>query len=101
MRCLNKIYISGEVVDYIHYGETPSGTKACTFYMLSQRPQFQAKVKVKVNIYGDNMVRVFRLRASCEDRTRLLVEGELMNRTGDDLVTVEIRAHEIFFQDGD
>jgi len=97
MRCLNKIHISGNVVDLIHFGATPTGTAACTFYILSDRPQFGPPTKVKVNVYGGKLVEVCQRRLKID--THILIEGELMNRDVDDLVTVEVRVHEIFFYD--
>jgi single-stranded DNA-binding protein len=98
VRCLNKVFMSGEVVDLIHYGETPNGTGACTFYVVSSRPQFGPPTKTKVNVYGGKLVDI------CKHRLRLgnhiMIEGELMNRNAaHDLVTVEVRAHELFFYD--
>jgi len=98
MRGLNKVIISGNVGAQISFDNTASGTPACSFFLASDRYSSGGAVVsawVKINVYGDGLVRICRSRL--EKGGYVLVEGELMNRDGQLGELVEVRAREVIF----
>jgi single-stranded DNA-binding protein len=97
MRGVNKVVISGNIGDRITYGQTGSGTQACSFSIASDRKDGREIITAwaRVNVYGDELVR------DCRERLTkggyAIVEGELMNRDGKVGELTEIRAREIVF----
>jgi single-stranded DNA-binding protein len=97
VRGINRVIISGNISGRVSYNETSSGTPACSFSLASDRYASGSVVTawVKVNVYGDGLVR------TCSERLikglYVLVEGELMNRGGQTGELTEIRAKEIIF----
>ena len=92
-RSINRVMISGDVEDRIHYGSTPSSTSACSFYLLAHTPPF-SDTRVKINCYGAGLVNVCKRFLSVG--SHVLIEGELLNRQ-DREGSVEVRAHRIIF----
>ena len=98
MRGINRVIISGNVGAQIAFAGTGSGVAACSFFIASDRHSSGGAVIsawVKINVYGDNFVRICRSRL--QKGCYVLVEGELMNRDGQLGELVEVRAREILF----
>lgn len=97
MRGINKVIISGNVGGNIAFNQTPSGTDACSFQVASDRHTQTGMITawVKINAYGENLVRLCRGRLS--KGQYVLVEGELMNRDGVHGELTEVRAREVIF----
>ena len=98
MRGLNRVIISGNVGAQISFNNTSSGMPACSFFLASDRHAGRGSVVsawVKINVYGDDFVRI--CRARLEKGGYVLVEGELMNRDGQLGELVEVRAREVIF----
>lgn len=97
MRGLNRVIISGHVQERITYGTTGSDTTACSFTIASSRSGQGRNVVayVKINVYGDGIVRL--CRARLRGGGYVMVEGELMNRDGVLGDLTEVRARELIF----
>jgi single-stranded DNA-binding protein len=98
MRGLNRVIISGNVGGKIAFADTGSGTPVCSFYLVSDRHSSGGTVvtaRVKINVYGENFVRL--CRARLVKGVYVLVEGELMNRNGKLEELLEVRTKEILF----
>lgn len=96
---INSVHISGNVTGTITFQQTKQNqTPACSFTVVSDRkgPKgMMVSAKVKVNAYGDHL---FNLCSShLEKGTYVIVEGELMNRSGQHGDLTEVRAIEIIF----
>jgi single-stranded DNA-binding protein len=94
MRGINKVIISGNVSEEVHFASGPRDSFLCTFYVASDR-HAQGAVSttwVKVNVYVDGLVKLCRTRL--RKGTYVMVEGELTSRG-------EVKARElIFLQEG-
>ena len=98
MRGLNRTILSGNVQDKITYGSTRVGAGCCSFVVASSRTgqgQQVITTYVKVNAYGDGLVRL--CRARLKKGVYILIEGELMNRDGVLGDLTEVRARELVF----
>jgi single-stranded DNA-binding protein len=95
-RAINRVLISGNVAR-LTFADLPGGKSCCTFTLASDRHAREQVITafVKINVYGNGLVR------SC--RTRLhkggyvFVEGELMNRDGRHGELTEVRAQKVIF----
>lgn len=101
MRGINKVIVSGTVSGQSNFAETPSGSPCGSFFVVSNRHSgggAVVSVTAKVNVYGDNLVRI------CQSKLRegvyVIVEGELMNRSAARADT-EVRAREVIFVEED
>jgi single-stranded DNA-binding protein len=88
---------SGNVASDVHYGETGRGDSACNFRICVEEAH-KPLVYVRVNVYGGN-VDVCKMR-SLGRGDYVIVEGELMNRKGQDDFLTEIRCKKIVITDG-
>jgi single-stranded DNA-binding protein len=98
MRGVNRVVISGNCQGRVNFSPTDGkGTPACSFYLTSDRHSHGdvVSVNVKINAYGDGLVRACRARLT--KGLYVLVEGELMNRDGQIGELTEVRAREIIF----
>ncbi len=98
MRCLNRVIISGEVLERIVFANTTTGAPACGFLLASTsyRPnKRKTTVRAKINVYGDGLVDL--CRQYLVKGLYLVVEGELMNRDGQYGDLTEIRALQLIF----
>lgn len=101
MRGINKVVISGVAGSHSNFGETPNGSPCGSFFIVSDRHSgggSVVSVTAKINVYGDNLVRVCQARLA--PGVYVIVEGELMNRGRGDHHT-EIRAREVIFVEED
>lgn len=97
MRGVNKVIISGNVSGNNVFNKTGAGVEACSFKLASDRrsPQGNVTAWVKINAYGEGLVRICKERL--EKGVYVIVEGELMNREGTLGELIEVRAKEIVF----
>lgn len=97
MKGLNKVFLSGLVLDSANYGHVGNGSEACTFRVVSDRHGSNGVVSacVKINVYVEGLIRICKLKLF--KGTYVLVEGELMNREGQHGDLLEVRAREIYF----
>ena len=92
---INRLSISGHVVRQISFDATPTGCPAGSFFLCSERPAEGriVSVRVKVNVYGESLVSLCRVKAV--SGAYVVVDGELMNRNGRSTELVEVRAHTV------
>lgn len=93
-RGLNVWIGSGNIASDLSYGKTHGGDDACNF-RLAVEQAYKQVLYVRVNIYGRNVF-------ACE-RNKLMkgdyvsIEGELMNRKGQEDTLTEVRCKDIVF----
>lgn len=92
---INRISLSGQVVQQIYFNATPNGEPAGSFFLRSERRKDGRviAVRVKVNVYGESLVSVCRVKVV--SGAYVVVDGELMNRNGKTEELVEVRAHTV------
>jgi single-stranded DNA-binding protein len=97
MKGINKVFLSGNVLENIEYGRVGNGSEACSFQVASDRHTANSIVTayVKVNVYVEGLIRICRMKLA--KGVYVLVEGELMNRDGKHGGLTEVRAREIIF----
>lgn len=97
MKGINKVILSGNVLDNIEYGRMTNNAEACSFQVASDRHTSSGVVTafVKVNVYVEGLIRICRMKLI--KGMYVLVEGELMNRDGKHGDLTEVRAREIIF----
>jgi single-stranded DNA-binding protein len=83
---------SGNVASDVLYGETKTGDKACNFKLAIEQSH-KSLVFVRINAYAGN-VEVCQARR-LKKGDYVVVEGELMNRRGQDDTVTEIRCKTI------
>jgi single-stranded DNA-binding protein len=83
---------SGNLSSSVSYGNTRGGDDACNF-KLSIDHLYKPTLNVRVNVYGGNVDVCRRLGLKKGDF--VVVDGELMNRSGHDEVLTEVRCREI------
>lgn len=97
MRGINRIIISGNVTADGNFHTMQDGSLVCSFGIASDRHTRGDIITAftRVNVYIENLAKICqqRLRKGCY----VLVEGELMNRSGTHEELTEIRAREILF----
>lgn len=96
-RGINRVAISGEVVGRFSFSETTNSSAAASFYVLCERHTHDSvvRVRVKINAYGGGLVTVLRVKLVLG--AYVLVDGELMNRKGQQEELIEVRATQIIF----
>lgn len=100
-RGINRIVLSGKAFGRFFFNETSNNRSAASFYVLSERHTHDSvvAVRVKVNVYGDGLVQL--LRVKLVPGVYVLVDGELMNRKGQHEEMVEVRAAQLIFPQED
>lgn len=94
MRGINKVIVSGNVSEDVHFVSGSRGEFLCTFYVASDRYAQGTVVTtwVKINVYVEALVKL--CRSKLQRGTYVMVEGELTSRG-------EVKARElIFLQEG-
>lgn len=91
-RGTNAWHGSGNVASDVAYGETHAGDPACNFRIAVEQPHKQLSY-FRVNAYGRNA-------SDCRKKSLgkgdyVVIDGELMNRKGQDELLTEIRVTEI------
>lgn len=83
---------SGNVASDVSYGKTSSGDLACNFRLAIERQNQQVSY-FRVNVYGRN-ADVCQAR-QLKKGDYVVINGELMNRSGREEILTEIRCKEI------
>jgi single-stranded DNA-binding protein len=80
MREMNKVWLLGRVKNRVSFQTTRNGTQACSFTLEWWRegPNKQVSAQIKINAYGDDLVRV--CKSHLFEGHFVIVDGELMNR---------------------
>ena len=91
-RGTNSWHGCGAVVSDVRYNNTKGGDLACSFRIAINQP-YKNTLYIRVNVYGGNVVVCERRKLVIGDF--VVIDGELMNRRGNDEVLIEIRCREI------
>lgn len=94
---INKVILSGNVSSEIYKNKLHDGTDAVSFTMISDRRSGGKIIaaRVKINVYLEQLVVLCDQKLTCGGY--VIVEGELMNRSGHYGKLTEVRAQEIVF----
>lgn len=96
-RGINRALVSGKVVGKPLFDQTGSNRAAGSFFIVSERhsPTNIISVRVKINVYGDGLVGLCRVKTV--PGAYVVVDGELMNRDGQHGELLEVRAISLVF----
>lgn len=87
---------SGNIASDVSYGVTGNGDEACNFRLAIEQA-YKNVLYLRVNVYSKNASICRRKELRRGDH--VVVEGELMNRRGNEDVLLEIRCKEIVITD--
>jgi single-stranded DNA-binding protein len=90
---LNEWTGSGEVIGAVRCAKTGAGVDAASFWIRSAKHQRSVPARFKINVYGKLAADPF-LRDLLPG-TPVYISGELMNRTFDNQLSIEIRARTV------
>jgi len=90
----NSVRLSGIVKRQLHYAETKSGLRCCSFWLGVRRGGSESiAASIKINAYGEQVTLCTR---EVREGAELEVEGELMNRARPNRAPlIEVRATNI------
>ena len=92
MKGTNVWHGSGNIASDVHFGRTGKGDEACNFRLVVEQAH-KPLLYIRINVYGGN-VDVCRMR-NLGRGDYVVIDGELMNRKGQDEYLTEIRCREI------